>query len=330
MAQTPARAASAVRLFDAHCHLQDPHVAAVAPAHIRAAAAASGVARFAVNGTSEKDWQLVKQMAEDQSAVVPCFGLHPWWVPERSPDWMDSLRQFFAETPEVAVGEELIIAMPWIHCSAVSRPSSYFNSKDWFGQRFTRKNHRLWRTGLYLAWALHFMLRACLWIFQVEVFQRQLELAKELERPVSVHCVRAFGDLLKILKQSGPFPAGVLLHSYLGSAEMVSGLANLVCYFSLSGFLTGMKSTKAKKMLKSIPLDRILLETDAPDALPKLDNISVLPTPVHSSDSDTEKHHKDSYPQASTALNEPMNHPASIHILKQSSVSPLFPCVFHL
>ncbi|XP_062226520.1 uncharacterized protein LOC133924816 isoform X4 [Phragmites australis] len=272
MAQTPARAASAVRLFDAHCHLQDPHVAAVAPAHIRAAAAASGVARFAVNGTSEKDWQLVKQMAEDQSAVVPCFGLHPWWVPERSPDWMDSLRQFFAETPEVAVGE---IGLD---------KGSQGKTID-FGE-------------------------------QVEVFQRQLELAKELERPVSVHCVRAFGDLLKILKQSGPFPAGVLLHSYLGSAEMVSGLANLVCYFSLSGFLTGMKSTKAKKMLKSIPLDRILLETDAPDALPKLDNISVLPTPVHSSDSDTEKHHKDSYPQASTALNEPMNHPASIHIVR--------------
>ena len=52
MAKAPARAASAVRLFDAHCHLQDPRVAAVAPALIRAAAA-SGVARFAVNGTSE-------------------------------------------------------------------------------------------------------------------------------------------------------------------------------------------------------------------------------------------------------------------------------------
>ena len=52
-AQAPARASSsAVRLFDAHCHLQDPRVAAVAPALIRAAAA-SGVARFAVNGTSE-------------------------------------------------------------------------------------------------------------------------------------------------------------------------------------------------------------------------------------------------------------------------------------
>ncbi|KAL6652193.1 hypothetical protein ACP70R_011118 [Stipagrostis hirtigluma subsp. patula] len=247
MAQAPARAASAVRLFDAHCHLQDPRVVAVAPALIRAAAA-SGVARFAVNGTSEKDWHLVKQMSQDHPAVVPCFGLHPWWVPERSPDWMDSLRRFFAETPEAAVGE---IGLD---------KGSHGKTID-FGE-------------------------------QVEVFRRQLELAKELEKPVSVHCVRAFGDLLEILKQTGPFPAG-------------------------------MKSTKAKQMLKSIPLDRILLETDAPDALPKLDNVSVLPVPVPGSDADSEKHHKDSDTQATTTSDESLNHPANIRIVLEYVASLL-------
>jgi len=118
------------------------------------------------------------------------------------------------------------------------------------------------------------------------VFRRQHELAKELERPVSVHCVRALGDLLEILKQTGPLPAGVFLHSYLGSAEMVSVVTNLGCYFSLSGFLTGMKSTKAKQMLNSIPSDRIPLETAGPNALPKLDDVSVSLVPVHSSDAD--------------------------------------------
>ncbi|KAG8065924.1 hypothetical protein GUJ93_ZPchr0004g39956 [Zizania palustris] len=267
MAQAPARAASAVRLFDAHCHLQDPRVFTVAASLIRAAAA-SGVSRFAVNGTSEKDWHLVKQMAEEHPAIVPCFGLHPWWVPERSPDWMDLLRRFFAETPEAAVGE---IGLD---------KGSHGKTID-FGE-------------------------------QVEVFQRQLELAKELNKPVSVHCVRAFGDLLEILKRTGPFPAGVLLHSYLGSAEMVSSLANLGCYFSLSGFLTDMKSTKAKKMLKSIPLDRILLETDAPDALPKLDDTFLLAVPVDSSSA-----------EAPTTSNESLNHPSNIHIVMKYVASLL-------
>ncbi|XP_037486625.1 uncharacterized metal-dependent hydrolase BUsg_343-like [Triticum dicoccoides] len=265
MAQAPGRAASSMRLFDAHCHLQDPRIAAAAPALIRAATA-SGVGRFAVNGTSEKDWHLVKQMAQEHPAVIPCFGLHPWWVPERSPDWMDSLRQFFSETPEAAVGETGL-------------------DKGSHGKTIDFRE-------------------------QVEVFQRQLELAKELEKPVSVHCVRTFGDLLEILKRTGPFPAGVLLHSYLGSAEMVPGLANLGCYFSLSGFLTGMKSTKAKKMLKAIPLDRILLETDAPDAVPKLDNVSLVTVPVDISNADIEKFHGDS-----TSSKESLNHPANIHIV---------------
>jgi TatD DNase family protein len=67
---------------------------------------------------------------------------------------------------------------------------------------------------------------------------------------ISISCICCVNILFG--RQIGPFPAGVLLHSYLGSAEMVSGFANLGCYFSLSGFLTGMKSTKAKKMLKSV------------------------------------------------------------------------------
>jgi len=62
-------------------------------------------------------------------------------------------------------------------------------------------------------------------------------------------------------------------------------------------------------------LDRILLETDAPDALPKLDNVSLSLVPVHSSDADTEKHHKDSESQAATASNESLNHPENIHIV---------------
>ena len=62
-------------------------------------------------------------------------------------------------------------------------------------------------------------------------------------------------------------------------------------------------------------MDRILLETDAPDALPRLDNVSVSPVPVHSSDAATKKRHIDSESQAANAWNESLNHPQSIHIV---------------
>lgn len=107
------------------------------------------------------------------------------------------------------------------------------------------------------------------------MFKKQLELAKELKKPASIHCVRAFGELLDVMKGVGPFPHGVILHSFLGSPEMVSELAKLGSYFSFSGFLMSMKPQKAKKLLKAVPSDRILLETDAPDALPR-SNLSSL------------------------------------------------------
>lgn len=67
-----------MKLFDAHCHLQDPRIFHKAPQLIESTVD-SGVRHFAVNGVSEKDWHLVKQMSEHYSSVVPCFGLHPWY-----------------------------------------------------------------------------------------------------------------------------------------------------------------------------------------------------------------------------------------------------------
>ncbi|CAO2823787.1 unnamed protein product [Amaranthus hypochondriacus] len=215
-----------MKLFDAHCHLQDPRIFSLAPQLIRSSLD-SGIAHFAVNGVSENDWHLVKQMSESHPSVVPCFGVHPWFVPERTDRWFTVLRQYCDSMPSAAVGE--------IGIDKGSR-----------GREIDFDD-------------------------QVEVFKKQLELAKELKRPASVHCVRAFGDLLDVMRETGPFPEGVILHSYLGSAEMVPELARLGAYFSFSGFLMSMKLQKAKKMLKVVPCDRILLETDAPDAVPKLD-----------------------------------------------------------
>lgn len=214
-----------MRLFDSHCHLQDPKIFSMAPQVIRQSLD-TGVFHFAVNGVSEKDWPLVKEMSDQYPSIIPNFGIHPWYVTERTPNWMNTLKGLLRSTPAAAVGE--------------------------IGLDKGTKGRQIDFTD------------------QVEVFRQQLQLAQELRKPASIHCVRAFGDLLEILKSMGPFPAGVILHSYLGSAEMVPEFVKLGAYFSFSGFLMSVKESKAKKMLKAVPADRILLETDAPDALPKL------------------------------------------------------------
>ncbi|CAC01901.1 putative protein [Arabidopsis thaliana] len=269
-----------MKLFDAHCHLQDPRIITKAP-QIISSAVASGVSAFAVNGVSEKDWSLVKEMGAKYPSVVPCFGIHPWYVAERSPQWFETLKSFFETTPTAAVGE--------IGLDKGSKGREIDFSE------------------------------------QVTVFRQQLELAKELKKPASVHCVRAFGDLLEILKSVGPFPSGVMLHSYLGSAEMVPEFAKLGAYFSFSGFLMSMSEKKAKKMLKAVPSDRILLETDSPDALPKaesgclyfVDGDPSLPEEGNSAqDLDSASYDKPNVSSDSMKLTkETLNHPANIHIL---------------
>ncbi|KAL0751368.1 hypothetical protein Bca101_033371 [Brassica carinata] len=264
-----------MKLFDAHCHLQDPRIISKAPQLI-SSAVASGVSAFAVNGVSEKDWNLVKEMGVKYPSVVPCFGIHPWYVAERSPQWFETLKSLFETTPSAAVGE---IGL----------------DKGSKGREIDFSD-------------------------QVGVFRRQLELAKELNKPASIHCVRAFGDLLEITKSVGPFPAGVILHSYLGAAEMVPEFAKLGAYFSFSGFLMSMSEKKAKKMLKAVPSDRILLETDSPDALPRSESgtlyfvqgdPSLLPEKGNSSQ-DLESNASSS--GGSMKLpKETLNHPANIH-----------------
>lgn len=255
-----------MKLFDSHCHLQDPRIFNKAPQVIKTALD-TGIVHFAVNGVSEKDWHLVKEMSDNYPCIVPSFGLHPWFVPDRTPNWFNTLKEALEATPSAAVGE---IGLD---------KGSHGKEID-----FT---------------------------VQVEIFRQQLELAKQLKRPASVHCVRAFGDLLPIMKSVGPFPAGVILHSYLGSAEMVPEFAKLGAYFSFSGFLMSMKENKAKKMLKSVPTDRILLETDAPDALPRSDYLDSLF--FVEGDASVPEEFRVQGEKSSTLPKETLNHPANIH-----------------
>jgi TatD DNase family protein len=105
---------------------------------------------------------------------------------------------------------------------------------------------------------------------QEEVFLAQLDLAREFERPVSVHCRRAWGRLMELLEARGWPAAGFVLHSYSGSAELVPSLARRGAYFSFSGAVTFVRNVRGRAALAVVPLERLLIETDAPDLRPDL------------------------------------------------------------
>jgi len=92
-----------MRLYDAHNHLQDERLGAQ-PAALVEACARAGVAKMVVNGAREEDWPDVLALAKRHPLVVPSFGLHPWYVRDRTPVWKENLVRFLDEIPS-AVGE---------------------------------------------------------------------------------------------------------------------------------------------------------------------------------------------------------------------------------
>lgn len=70
---------------------------------------------------------------------------------------------------------------------------------------------------------------------------------------LQVHCVSAFGKLQELLQRYSPFPDGLILHSWIGPADMVKSLAKVEgVFFSLSGHLTRMSKKKYEPMIKQV------------------------------------------------------------------------------
>lgn len=211
-----------MNLYDAHNHLQDERLAPWL-ADVHAACVQAGISGMVVNGTHEDDWSRVLDLSRLYPEVIPSLGLHPWWVPQRSARWLESLGELVRGGGRCAIGE--IGLDRW-------KPDLPYQGQE-------------------------------------DVFLAQLQLAAELNRPVSIHCLKAWSRLLELLETHASPACGFLLHSYAGGAELIEPLARLGGYFSLPGAFLREQKDRAWALIHAIPPDRLLLETDAPDqALP--------------------------------------------------------------
>ncbi len=102
---------------------------------------------------------------------------------------------------------------------------------------------------------------------QMPVFLEQLRLARELDLPVTVHCLKAWEPLFEAFDREPP-PHRFLMHSFGGSVETARRLLPLGARFSFSGYFLQPRKVKMLEVFRTIPRDRLLMETDAPDMLP--------------------------------------------------------------
>lgn len=210
---------NATGLLDSHLHLQDYEPGTDIRLIIKQAKDA-GVTHLVCNGTDVYDWTEVKAFADADPCVIPCFGVHPWFVP-RDMEWV-SLLESYAQMMPCGIGE--------IGLDRLREP-------------FSRP-------------------------LQERAFRAQLDIARRYERPAMIHCVKAWGWLMDILRDEQPLPAGILIHSFAGSTELIKPLMQMGAYFSFSGKALFSNYKSAHKALAAVPLDRLLIESDAPNMLP--------------------------------------------------------------
>lgn len=102
---------------------------------------------------------------------------------------------------------------------------------------------------------------------QKEAFVAQIELAKEVGKPLMIHCREAFSDLIKILKPHIKDLKPSITHFFTGTKNHAKELLDMGFYFTFGGVITFARNYD--EIIKMIPLDRILSETDAPYVTPE-------------------------------------------------------------
>lgn len=223
-----------MNLFDSHCHLQAPELFPQVRS-VLARAASVGVAQVACCGTRPAGWAAVFECAElgaigpaeTMPRVFPMIGIHPWFVPAATDGASERLKN------SIQALEKLLKGHP---TAGVGETGLDFQS------RFVNRQE------------------------QAESFAMHLDLARQLDRPVAVHCVHAWGTLLEILrKHSAP---RIVLHAFSGAEELIPELIELNCWFSFGGSVTNPRARRVRAAAAAVPAERLLVETDAPDFPP--------------------------------------------------------------
>lgn len=103
---------------------------------------------------------------------------------------------------------------------------------------------------------------------QDTVFRQQIRLAKKIQMPIIIHNRDATEDVIRVLQEENAQEIGGIMHCYSASREELQACLDMNFYISLAGPVTFKNAKEVKEVAKVIPLDRLLIETDAPYLAP--------------------------------------------------------------
>jgi len=226
-----------LKLTDTHCHL-DYNKFDSDRAEVIARANDSGLIRILVPGLQHKSSKEAVRLAESNASVYAAVGFHPTDLEEFSESTFQRVRELASHPKVVAIGE----------------------------------------IGVDYYWVKESDRRA----IQREVLKQQLQFASEINKPVIIHMREendawvgeASVDLLRILEEWQGSLHGTLaerpgvLHSFNGNLETAQKAIALNFYIGITGPVTYKNAEEKRKIIKQLPLDRLLIETDSPFLAP--------------------------------------------------------------
>lgn len=220
-------------LFDTHCHLDLPELAADLQTHWQQAQQA-GVAALLIPAVEQPRWQPLLALKQQTPNWFVALGIHPWWVDLHEQSALNELDTLLTEQPQAitAVGE----------------------------------------IGLDFALAEHTFDK------QMALFSAQLALAKTHRKPVILHHRKSQPQLLAEIKRQS-FTEGGILHAFSGSQQQAYEFINLGFKVGIGGTITYERAAKTRHAVSKLPLDSLVLETDAP-AMPLAGFQGQLNTPA--------------------------------------------------
>lgn len=218
-------------MFDAHCHLQFNDFDEDREDAIEVAIDA-GLTGLIMAGYDHRRRELSASLTRREGIWATC-GVHPWAVAEMDDAQLaDALRRLEEDLEEDHEGGQ------W--CGLGEFGLDHYRVKDEEGRRRQR-----------------------------DAFVAQLGLAREKNLPVVIHAVRCHNTMIGILRDEGLPEAGGIMHGYSGSPRQVGTFLMMNLDISVGTPMTFANNERIREVVRQVPADRLLVETDAPDRPPR-------------------------------------------------------------
>jgi TatD DNase family protein len=209
----------------------------------------AGVSRIIAIGTTLESSRTAIRFAEEHPEIYAVVGIHPTSASEEREDFLSELRQLAEHPKVVAIGET---GLDYHHLPGSIRRQEI--SESAFGASSIETIEADLRDDAEMA-------------SQSIAFEQHLELAASLSKNVVIHQRDAWAETLKILQRHARHVRGVF-HCFNGSLEQAQEAIELGHYISFTGIITFKNAADLRQTVASLPIDRIMVETDAPYLAP--------------------------------------------------------------